>query len=59
MYGDFVLFDDAGKLEKGERVYLGDVRGQAAAAPPVLARYHGPSALSFWNRRKRPTADGQ
>jgi hypothetical protein len=22
MYGDFVLFDEAGKLEKGERVYV-------------------------------------
>ena len=28
MYGDFVLFDEAGKLEKGERVYLGDVKGK-------------------------------
>ena len=27
MYGDFVLFDEAGKLEKGERVYLGDEQG--------------------------------
>jgi hypothetical protein len=28
MYGDFVVFDEAGKLEKGERVYLGDVKGK-------------------------------
>jgi hypothetical protein len=28
MYGNFVLFDEAGKLEKGERVYLGDVKGK-------------------------------
>jgi hypothetical protein len=28
MYGDFVLFEEAGKLEKGERVYLGDVKGK-------------------------------
>jgi len=28
MYGDFVLFDEAGKLERGERVYLGDVKGK-------------------------------
>jgi hypothetical protein len=27
-YGDFVLFDDAGKREKGDRVYLGDVKGK-------------------------------
>jgi len=27
-YGDFMLFDEAGKLEKGERVYLGDVKGK-------------------------------
>jgi hypothetical protein len=26
MYGTFVLFDEAGKLEKGERVYLGDLK---------------------------------
>ena len=31
MYGDFVLFDQAGKLEKGERVYLGDVKGKNEA----------------------------
>ena len=28
MYGDFILFDEAGKLEKGERVYLGDAKGK-------------------------------
>jgi hypothetical protein len=28
MYGDFMLFDAAGKLEKGERLYLGDVHGK-------------------------------
>jgi hypothetical protein len=28
MYGDFVVFDEAGKLEKGERVDLGDVKGK-------------------------------
>ena len=28
MYGDFMLFDEAGKLEKGKRVYLGDVKGK-------------------------------
>ena len=28
MYGDFMLFDEAGKLEKGERVYLGDMKGK-------------------------------
>jgi hypothetical protein len=28
MYGNFVLLDQAGKLEKGERVYLGDVTGK-------------------------------
>ena len=27
-YGDFMLFDEAGKLEKGERVFLGDVKGR-------------------------------
>jgi hypothetical protein len=26
--GDFMLFDEAGKLEKGERVFLGDVKGR-------------------------------
>ena len=28
MYGDFMLLDEAGKLEKGKRVYLGDVKGK-------------------------------
>jgi hypothetical protein len=28
MYGDFMLFDEAGKLEKGERIYLGDLKGK-------------------------------
>ena len=28
MYGDFMLFEEAGKLEKGERVYLGDAKGK-------------------------------
>jgi hypothetical protein len=28
MYGKFVLLDQAGKLEIGERAYLGDVKGQ-------------------------------
>jgi len=27
MYGDFILFNEAGRLEKGERVYLGDEQG--------------------------------
>lgn len=27
-YADFALLDEAGKLEKGERVYLGDVKGR-------------------------------
>ncbi len=27
-YGDLMLFDEAGKLEKGERIYLGDVKGK-------------------------------
>ncbi len=31
MYGNFVLFDDAGKLEKGEQVYLGEVKGKNEA----------------------------
>ena len=31
MYGDFMLFEEAGKLEKGERVYLGDVKGKMKA----------------------------
>jgi hypothetical protein len=31
MYGTFMLFDDAGKLEKGERVYLGDMKGKNEA----------------------------
>ena len=31
MYGDFVLFDEAGKLEKGERIYLGDAKGKNEA----------------------------
>jgi len=31
MYGNFVLFDDAGKLEKGEQVYLGEMRGKNEA----------------------------
>ena len=26
MYGDFVLFEESGKFEKGERVFLGDVK---------------------------------
>ena len=28
MYGVFMLFDEAGKPEKGERVYLGDAKGK-------------------------------
>ena len=31
MYGNFVLFDDAGKLEKGEQVYLGEMKGKNEA----------------------------
>jgi hypothetical protein len=31
MYGTFVLLDELGKLEKGERVYLGDVKGKNEA----------------------------
>ena len=31
MYGDFVLLDESGRLEKGERVYVGDVRGKDEA----------------------------
>ena len=31
MYGKFVLFDDAGKLEKGEQVYLGELKGKNEA----------------------------
>jgi hypothetical protein len=31
MYGNFVLFDDAGKLEKGEQVYLGEMKGRNEA----------------------------
>ncbi len=26
MYGKIVLFNDSGKVEKGERIYLGDVK---------------------------------
>src|SRR5437764_12169488 len=28
MYGSFVLLDEGGKPEKGERVYLGDIKGK-------------------------------
>jgi hypothetical protein len=31
MYGTFVLLDDAGELEKGTRVYLGDLKGKNEA----------------------------
>jgi len=31
MYGTFVLLDEAGKVEKGERVYLGDVKARDEA----------------------------
>src|SRR5258707_9041442 len=31
MYGKFVLFDDAGKLEKGEQVFLGELKGKNEA----------------------------
>src|SRR3984893_11456399 len=31
MYGDFVLFEESGKLEKGERVFLGDVKDKNEA----------------------------
>lgn len=31
MYGKFVLFDDAGKLETGEQVYLGELKGKNEA----------------------------
>jgi hypothetical protein len=27
MYGDFVLLEASGGLEKGERVFLGDIKG--------------------------------
>ena len=33
-YGDFMLFDEAGKLEKGERVYLGDLKGKNERLAP-------------------------
>ncbi len=31
MYGDLVLFEDSGKLEKAERVFLGDVKDKDEA----------------------------
>lgn len=31
MYGDFILFNEAGKLEKGERVYLSEIKGKDEA----------------------------
>jgi hypothetical protein len=31
MYGTFMLFDEAGKLEKGERVYLGNLKAKDEA----------------------------
>ena len=31
MYGNFVLLDESGKLQKGERAYLGDVKGKNEA----------------------------
>jgi hypothetical protein len=31
MYGTFVLFDEGGKIEKGKRVYVGDLKGKDEA----------------------------
>ncbi len=31
MYGNFALLDDAGRLEKGERIYLGDIKAKDEA----------------------------
>ena len=36
MYGHFVLFDDTGEFERGERVYLADTNGKNESCSETL-----------------------